>query len=732
MLKLFIRPFLLPLNLRWSYKGYALLSILFLFQIIAPTYSQNSQSDLPKDTLADYVDKQLKKASKAKNKDWNKAIMITGELLENSIVATNDSLLNYVKYRHSLYLLMIDENIQCKALVEEILAYYKKEDLKKYANLKSRLGTINIRFGNYDIAKAHLEEGLSYAKQLEMPITEGLINLYLSNICRFKSDFGEAYRKADAALHIFQKIGRSDWILEAQTSLAYISILAKDYEGAEDYFDEIFDKEKTISNDNFLVSPTLYYGIMGFEKGDIPLAKKQLEKGLAQINSLGHFPDLTTVYRYRSHIAIIEKDYVAAEDFLVKALDVTKKSFNKRQDLNARLSLIELETIIKPEKDNLKNLKNIYHWALENEDNILLKESSNLIASYYVNKGNFKEALTYNQIYISASEEKFEKDRLSEITLIKEKNRHEEEVKYREMEAKQLQSDLTISEARKNNLFFGILFLILMSGILFYFYTQKQNAYSYLEISNQELKKAEHGMELKNKELEKYIAYNLQLENFAYIASHDLKSPLQTISNFSKLLQKTAKDRLEETEVQFLNFITKGTDDMLLLVNDILEFSILQKSELIKEEINVSEFVDYILQLNQALITDKNATIALDLKTPYITGDRSKLLQLLQNLITNSVKFHRQEEAPNVTITSYEEKDNWVFNIKDNGIGIEPSYFNKIFLLFKRLHRKDEYEGTGIGLSMCKKIVEMHGGRIWVDSTIGKGSTFSFSLPKLT
>ena len=651
-------------------------------------------------------------------------------LLKDSLVLRNDSLLNYVKYRHSLYLLMTDENIRSRAMILEILDYYEANNRKRWTNLKSRLGTLAMRLGDYELAQVHLEEALPYAKQLEMNITEGLIYLYISNIYRFKSDFGEAYRKAEVALQIFRKINREDWILEAQTALAHISVLAKDYEGAAVYFEEIFSKEADISDDNFLVSPTLYAGFMNFEKGDIPLSKKQLEKGLAQINSLGSFPDLTMVYNYMSQISSIEKDYIAAEDYIHKALAITNKSYNKRQELSARLTLIKLEAIIKPKKDNLKNLKQVYQWALENEDNILLKESSNLISVYYSNRGNFKKALTYNKIYISASEEKFQKDRLNEIALIKEKSQHAQEVKEREIKSQQLQAELSLSEANRNKMVISILFLVLMSCFLLYFYSQKQTAYSFLEISNQELKKAEHRVACKNKELEKYIASNLQLENFAYIASHDLKSPLQTISNFSQLLKKTAKNHLNENELQYLTFIIQGTQDMNLLVKDLLNFSLLQKSTLTKEEIDVPEFVDYVLQLNQPLIKEKNAMISLDLKTPFISGDRSKLLQLLQNLISNAVKFHRKEEQSKIVISSHAEKDNWIFNIKDNGIGIEPTYFNKIFLLFKRLHRKEEFEGTGIGLSMCKKIVEMHGGKIWVNSSIGEGATFSFSLPK--
>lgn len=706
------------------------LVLTFLCHNTRPILAKNHQINHPVDTLETYVKEQLKKAKTAKNKDWSKAIAIMDHLLSDSLVASNDSLYNFVKYRYSLYLLMIDENIQSREMIYEIIDYYEKNNPKRWTNLKTRLGTLDIRMGAYDSAQKHLQGALPFAKNLKMPITEGLINLYLSNICRFKSDFGEAFRKADEALKIFKKIERPDWILEAKTTLAYISILAKDYEGATKYIEEIFNRESTIEDENFLVSPTLYAGIMNYELGNIPLAKEQLEEGLNRINSLGNFPDLTMVYRYMSQISIEENDFGKAEDYIQKALSITNESHNERHKLSAELILIKLESVIRPEKNNLNNLRNVYQWALTNDDNILLKESSNLISEYYVDRGHYKKALSFNRIYINASEEKFQKDRLSEITLIKEKSKYAQEVQAREIKAQKLQAELTLSEDRRRMMLLGILFLVLMSGFLMYFYSQKKQAYSSLEISNQELKKAEQVLEEKNSELEKYIAYNLQLENFAYIASHDLKSPLQTISNFSHLLKKKTKDRLHANELQYLSFITKGTEDMMTLVKDILDYSILQKSKLIKEKIDVAEFLAYILQLNQSLIKENNATVSLDLRARYIAGDRSKLLQLLQNLISNSVKFHKKEEPPKVLISAYSDQNDWFFKIEDNGIGIAPDYFNKIFLIFKRLHRKEEYEGTGIGLSMCKKIVEMHGGKIWVNSIVGEGSTFTFSLPK--
>jgi len=689
---------------RYKFLFVSFLIILLCSCSIPTIYADNSKLSISQDSLGSYVKKQLEIAKAAKNKDWNKTIAIMDSLLTIPTLLDNDSILNFVKYRHSLYLLMIDKNIRSREMILEILDYYKIRNPQQWTNLKSRLGSIAIRLGDYDLAEKHLMDALPYTNQLNMPITEGLIYLNISNIYRFKSNFGEAYRKADLGLQIFQNLEREDWILEAKTTLAFISVLAKDYEGAKKYFDEIFDKEKNITNKNFLVSPTLYAGIMNFEKGDIPLAKKQFEQGLERIHSLGNFPDLTMVYQYMSRISMIEKDYDSAEEYIIKALNSTDKSDNKRQRYNARLIQIKLESIIRPEKDNLKPLSQVYNWALENEDNILLKESSNLISAYYSEKGNLKKALDFNKIYFDAAEKKYQKDHLNEIALVKEKAKYLQEVKDRETKAQKLQMELASSESRRNMMVSGLLFFAFMFGLLLYYYSQKQHAYSSLKISNQGLKKAEMEMELKNKELEKYIAYNLQLENFAYIASHDLKSPLQTISNFSQLLQKTAKDRLNEEELRYLKFISKGTEDMSSIVNDILDFSILQKSELIKEKIDVSEFVAYVLQLNKSLIEEKKASVSLDLKTPFISGDRSKLLQLLQNLITNSVKFHQKDKRPQVTISSHVDQNNWVFNIKDNGIGIEPSYFNKIFLLFKRLHSKEEYEGTGIGLSMCKKI----------------------------
>lgn len=234
----------------------------------------------------------------------------------------------------------------------------------------------------------------------------------------------------------------------------------------------------------------------------------------------------------------------------------------------------------------------------------------------------------------------------------------------------------------------------------------------------------------KNAVLEKYIAYNLQLENFAYIASHDLKSPLRNVVSFSQLLARRIKDKVTEEERDYLNFIIAGTKEMSSLIDDLLNYSLVQREQLNVTDIQVKQLIERVVMRNQPLIKEAGAQIDTHVKEVTLKGDAIKLNQLLQNLFTNALKFQQAGKVPKVTINFEEGDDYYRFEIRDNGIGIDPQYFEKIFMVFKRLHTKKDYEGTGIGLAICKKIIEQHGGHIWVESSLGDGASFFFTLPK--
>lgn len=244
------------------------------------------------------------------------------------------------------------------------------------------------------------------------------------------------------------------------------------------------------------------------------------------------------------------------------------------------------------------------------------------------------------------------------------------------------------------------------------------------------LKRQAQELSRKNEELEKYIESNLQLENFAYMASHDLREPLRTIVSFSQLLERKLSVSLGDSEKEYLQFIIKATRNMESLINDLLTFSRVNTDEHINEHINMDRFLKIIYNEMQTYIEEKQANIIIQNMPETVYGSRTKLRQLFQNIIANGIKFHKSGVDPEIVIEGQEHQKYWEFSIKDNGIGIAPEFHEKIFLLFRKLHNKNHYEGTGIGLALCKKIVQQHNGKIWLDSEEGEGTRFHFTLEK--
>ncbi len=219
---------------------------------------------------------------------------------------------------------------------------------------------------------------------------------------------------------------------------------------------------------------------------------------------------------------------------------------------------------------------------------------------------------------------------------------------------------------------------------------------------------------------------NKDLEQFAYVASHDLREPLRTVTGFVQILQDRYQDKLDARAGEYINFAVEGARRMQQLIDDLLTYSRVGSSAAIKLW-NTQKSLDRALSFLKGSIAESKAWITVD-PMPTLYADGTLLAQVFQNLIGNAIKF-RSEAPPEIHIGAKRSKDAWLFWVKDNGIGMDPEYSQKIFVIFKRLHTRDKYPGTGIGLAICKKIVEQHGGEIWVESESGKGSTFYFTLP---
>jgi signal transduction histidine kinase len=221
---------------------------------------------------------------------------------------------------------------------------------------------------------------------------------------------------------------------------------------------------------------------------------------------------------------------------------------------------------------------------------------------------------------------------------------------------------------------------------------------------------------------------NIELERFAYVASHDLQEPLRMVASFTQLLADRYKDKLDDEANQFIDFAVDGALRMRELIDDLLSYSRLMSKEKEFHMVNCETILKVVKSNLENIFTESNAIITQD-SMPVVYGDQIQLGRLFQNLIDNAIKF-RREETPKIHIGVKEKKDNWEFFVSDNGIGIDSKYFDRIFVIFQRLHTKKEYKGTGIGLAVCKKIVSHHGGKIWIKSEIGKGTTIYFTILK--
>jgi len=219
---------------------------------------------------------------------------------------------------------------------------------------------------------------------------------------------------------------------------------------------------------------------------------------------------------------------------------------------------------------------------------------------------------------------------------------------------------------------------------------------------------------------------NSDLEQFAYVASHDLQEPLRMVASYVQLLSRRYKGKLDADADEFIRYAVDGATRMQALINDLLAYSRVGTRGKEPVPVPLEKCAERALSHLRLALEESGAEVKVE-SLPWVKGDETQLAQLLQNLVGNAVKF-RGERPPRIRVSATREEDTVTVTVEDNGIGIEPQYYERIFAIFQRLHGKEEYPGTGIGLSICKKIVERHGGYIWVESTRGQGSTFRFTL----
>lgn len=544
-------------------------------------------------------------------------------------------------------------------------------------------------------------------------IYSGLADTYLA-----LGDYNQALDYQLKSLEIRETLKDEKEIAKSYYGLGSVFFEQKLYSQALDYYKKALEVWKKIDNPQWVLTTLsaigTTYGSMGkwdqalyFDLEALKLVEKDQNKDVSAMAYILHsagvnYTDLG--------------DFKNAEDYLFRSYKLAPQTGNQQFESNTLESIGYM--YMKSGKYEISI--DYFNRALQIATKIGAKSDiakiKNSLAEAYHKTGNQEAAYQYLKQHATL------KDSLLTSEMIDRMNnlQNSYEIQKKEKEVALLTSK---NKLKKLYLYFaslGGLALIVLLWLAYGRYKAETKAKYLVEMKNAEI-------EVQNKKL---AVSNSDLEQFAYVASHDLKEPLRMINNYSNLLNKRYQNKIDESGKEFLYYISDAATRMDKLLDGLLEYSRVNRKNLDSKNINLAEVVKTVTNTLQERIKQTKAKVYIG-KLPSIQANYTQMIQVFQNLMGNALKFNNSDGAE-IIIDSYLEEDDYVFMVKDNGIGIDEENIDRIFQVFQRLHTHREYEGTGIGLSITKKIVERYGGKIWVTSEPGKGSTFYFTLPKAT
>ena len=460
------------------------------------------------------------------------------------------------------------------------------------------------------------------------------------------------------------------------------------------------------------------------EEGDLAGAERDIVALMPLHDELGDIESKTETLMTYAEVKMAQGEFGEARKYAQMALDLADRHDFIRDGAQALLRLAQAHLGLM-QLDSAEWYGNkAFSQAQLGAYQELSAEITQVLADIYVKQGDFQKAYESERFYneLQALNRNASSQRIADELEAKYQNQKREE------EIVQLNEEKAAQQERIYGLLGVVLVILLVLATLIYQSRQMQIATEALHAKNDALQQAEERLSEKNLELERYIESNLQLENFAHLASHDLREPMRNIVSFSQLLQRSIADRLTSREKEFLQFVVDGTERIEGLVKDLLAYSLVSNTPLDKTQVDVEELLTDVQQDLQQMIEESSAHIEMSSLPVLLYADRSRMYQLFQNLLSNAIRYRRPDTTPQITISAEEQGQHLLFKVADNGIGIDPAYHQRIFMLFQSLQNKSVSNNSGIGLATAKRVVEDHLGQIWVENNAPYGSVFCFTI----
>ena len=603
-------------------------------------------------------------------------------------------------------------------------------------------GHYHAAIGNYDKAIPNYQKSFLGFQHFELNKYKAETLFGIGTTYQTQGNNELAMKAFLEALTLATKVGDENRIALCYENIANVYKVQKNLEVAESYYFKALDVFQKNNNRRQLAGTYLTIGNFYREQKDPAKALEYLNLGeelATEINSELH---QATALENKALVYEDAQEFNKALDFFQQALGIYKALGRKGQIAEVYQEIAEVYDVLDQHNQAILYAKRSFELALEINKVSLIQETTFLLSENYETLGFHKAALDYFKLHKAATDTLVS---TSNNLLQQLQTQFESDEMSREYELLRKANALKDSELNRQRtlLIFAILIVVLvglLAGTQYRSQRMREKANQGLQALNdtvvqQNYKLQDLNREIgnQNEELQKLNreigSQNEELQQFAYIASHDLQEPLRMVGNFVQLLEEEFAEQLGEEGQMYINFAVDGVTRMSQLIDDLLLYSRVNRKEGKQRLISIQKLVDQKIKDLSIFIREQNAEIIIENLPEAIHCEPSQMGSVFQNLIHNGMKFNNTAQ-PTITVKSEEREDSWLFSIKDNGIGIAPKNHDSIFDVFTRLHRKEDYKGTGIGLALVKRIIEQHGGEIWLESSLGQGTTFFFTLPK--